>query len=139
MNKKLLSKTFLALTLVTGDASAANGVAVIAHPSVTKLDATTVEKIFTGKVIDVGGAAVVAINAVRGSMVRTRFLQAFLNQDEERYTAYWTVRRYNGLGAPPKEVQSSADVIKLVMSTPGAIGYIDEADVKPGMNVLVAK
>jgi ABC-type phosphate transport system substrate-binding protein len=32
---------------------------------------------------------------------------------------------------------SNADVINFVKSTPGAIGYIDEADVQPGVNVLL--
>ena len=56
---------------------------------------------------------------------------------EEKYTAYWTVRRYIGKGASPHELTSSADVINFVKSTPGAIGYIDEADVPPGINVLL--
>ena len=31
----------------------------------------------------------------------------------------------------------SADVINFVKSTPGAIGYIDDAHVQPGVNVLL--
>lgn len=129
--------TVLALTLVCGETSAIDGVAVIANPNVTKIDAATVEKIFTGRVIYVGGVAVTAINTVPGSAVRNRFLQTFINRDEDGYTGYWSVRRYSGLGVPPKEVASSAEVIRFVLSTPGAIGYIDEADIKPGMNVLI--
>ena len=77
------------------------------------------------------------VNASRGSSVRDRFLQDYLHQDEDKYTAYWTVRRYIGKGASPRELSSSADVIKYVNSTPGAIGYIDEADVPPGVHVLL--
>ena len=78
-----------------------------------------------------------AINANSGSPVRDRFLQVYLNQDEDKYTAYWTVRRYIGKGASPKELSRSAEVINYVNSTPGAIGYIDEADLQPGVNVLL--
>ena len=78
------------------------------------------------------GIPVTAVNANSGSAVRDRFLQAYLNQDEDKYTAYWTVRRYSGMGAPPRELPSSAEIINFVKSTPGAIGYIDEADVPPG-------
>jgi cytochrome c oxidase cbb3-type subunit 3 len=42
-----------------------------------------------------------------------------------------------GQGAPPKELPSSAEVINYVKSTPGAIGYIDEADLRPELNVLL--
>ena len=78
-----------------------------------------------------------AVNANSGSPVRSRFLQAYLNQDEDKYTAYWTVRRYIGKGASPRELPRSTDVINFVNSTPGAIGYISEADVQPGVNVLL--
>ena len=139
MNAKLLGNALLslALALLAGKAHAVDGVVVIAHPNVPKIDAALVEKVFTGKVIFIGGVPVTAVNAAPGSPLRTRFLQAFVNRDEDAYTGYWSVRRFSGLGAPPKEAASSAEVIRFVGSTPGAIGYIDEADLKPGMNVLI--
>lgn len=127
----------VALACAAGELNAAGGVVVIGNANLTRLDAATLEKIYTGKVIEVEGKPVTAVNANSGSPVRNRFLQAFLNQDEDKYTAYWTVRRYIGKGASPREMSSSADVIKFVQSTPGAIGYIDEADVPPGVNVLL--
>jgi ABC-type phosphate transport system substrate-binding protein len=126
----------LALVLVSGQSRAVDGVAVIAHPNVTKIDAVTIEKVFTGRVILVGGVAVTAVNVAPGSPLRNRFLQTFVRRDEDSYTGYWLVSRYSGLGAPPKELRDNAEVIKFIQSTPGAIGYIDEAEVKPGMNVL---
>jgi ABC-type phosphate transport system substrate-binding protein len=47
------------------------------------------------------------------------------------------VRRYVGKGASPRELPSSEDVINFVKSTPGAIGYLDASDVRPGVNVLL--
>ncbi|MBI3230101.1 MAG: hypothetical protein HYZ45_07995 [Burkholderiales bacterium] len=115
------------------------GVLVIGHANLAKLDEATLQKVYTGKVFDVGGINVVAINASSNNPVRGRFLQSFLNQDEEKYTAYWTVRRYIGKGTPPKEFSSSAEIIQFVQNTPGAIGYIDEADAKPGLHILLKK
>jgi len=130
----------LALILVPGARPASGGVVVIGHASLAgKIDEPTVQKIFTGKVIEVGGVSVTAVNANLGSALRDRFLQEFLHQNEEKYTAYWTVRRYIGKGVPPREMTTSADIIKFVTSTPGAVGYIDESDVKPGLNVLLQK
>ena len=137
MRRKLLVKTLLALSLLSGKVGAADGVAVIGHPSVARLDALTVERLFTGRAISVGGVAVTAVNLAQGNALRTRFLQTFVNRDEDSYTAHWLVSRYSGLGGPPRDLASSADVIKFVQSTPGAIGYIDEAEIKPGMNVLL--
>ena len=118
-------------------AGAADGLIVIGHPNLPALDAATLEKVYTGKVVEVGGVAVTAINAQSGSATRTRFLQAYLKQDEDKYTAYWIVRRYIGKGAPPREISGSAAVIDFVKATPGAIAYIDEADAPPGVHVLL--
>ena len=82
--------------------AAAAGVVVIGNANVARLDAQTLEKIFTGRVISVDGIPVVAVNVSRGSALRKQFLEAFLKQDDDQYTAYWTVRRYVGKGAPPR-------------------------------------
>jgi hypothetical protein len=100
------------------------------------MDSVTIQKIYTGKVISVSGISITPVGVKSGTTARNLFLQGFLNQDEEKYTAYWTVRRYIGKGAPPAELSSDAEVINYVQSTPGAVGYIDEADLKPGMNVI---
>ena len=127
----------LALATALGDLCAADGVVVIGHPALRQLDLETVVKIYTGKMIQVGTIYVVAVNADVGSNVRERFLQAFLKQDEGKYTGYWRVRRSIGQGKPPRELPRSIDVINFVNSTPGAIGYISEADIQPGLNVLL--
>lgn len=137
MFKAIVRTLLLALTSAAGNTSAADGVVVIGHSNLRRLDALTVAKIYTGKVIEVDGVPVTAINANSGSSVRNRFLRLYLNQDEDKYTAYWTVRRYIGKGASPRELPRSADVINYVNSTPGAIGYIDEADIQAGVNVLL--
>ena len=127
----------MALACVAGESRAGGGVVVIGNPNLTSLDAPTLEKVYTGRIIEVNGVAVTPVNANSGSAVRNRFLQAYLNEDEDKYTAYWIVRRYIGKGAPPREISSSAAVINFVKSTPGAIGYIDETDLQPGVNVLL--
>jgi ABC-type phosphate transport system substrate-binding protein len=127
----------LALAAASGASHAADGVVVIGHPALRQVDLETIEKIYTGKLIQVGNIFVIAVNADVGSNVRERFLQAFLKQDEGKYTGYWRVRRSIGQGKPPRELTRSIDVINFVNSTPGAIGYISEADVQPGLNVLL--
>ena len=137
MSKAAIRTLLLALVSGAGGVHASDGVVVIGNPNLRRLDAKTVARIYTGKVIEVDGVTVTAVNANSGSPVRTRFLQVYLNQDEDKYMAYWTVRRYIGKGASPRELPKSSDIINFVNSTPGAIGYIDEADVRPGMNVLL--
>lgn len=127
----------LVLAASVSGAWAADGVVVIGHPTVKRLDATVVTRIYTGRVIEMDGVPITAINAPAGTAIRNRFLQVFLNQDEDKYTAYWTVRRYIGKGAPPREMSRSSDIIRFVTSTPGAIGYIEESELRPGLNILL--
>ena len=136
MNKKAWLSILIALLALRHPASAQTAVVVIGHAGIDKIDAVTVQKVFTGRVVELGGVALTPINASAGSATRLRFLQAFLNQDEDKYVAYWTVRRYIGKGVPPKELASASDVIRFVQSTPGAIGYVEQSDLVPGLNVL---
>lgn len=114
----------------------AGDVVLIAHPSVPRLDRVTVERIYTGKVVEVAGIRVTPIDLPVGDAVRNRFLARWVSTDEERYTAYWTVRRYVGKGVPPREAVNAAEVSRLVAALPGGVGYVDEADLRPGVNVV---
>lgn len=115
------------------------GVVVVAHANMHKLDLPTLQRIYTGKVIEVGGVSVSPINLKAGQPLRQRFLADYLQQDEDKFVAYWTVRRYVGKGTPPREVKDAAAMVEQINKTPGAIGYVDESDVTPGMNVLLRK
>ncbi len=137
-----MSRRFLLLCLAAAcgalpmAAARAGEVVLIGHPQVPGLDRVTIERIYTGKVVEVGGVRVEPLDLPPDNPLRTRFLGRWLGSDEERYTAYWTVRRYVGKGAPPPEAATAADVIRIVGSRPGAIGYIDSNDIKAGMNVV---
>ncbi len=140
MRERALKRTSLLLALLCLCAARcwAEGIVVIAHPSVPKTDLATLQRIYTGKVIEINGVSIVPINAPPGSFERNRFLRDFLQQDEEKYTAYWTVRRYIGKGSPPREV-ASADMAVAVQSTPGAIGYLPDSELRPGMAILMRR
>jgi hypothetical protein len=109
---------------------------VIGHPGLRELDLTTLQRIYTGKVIEVGGIRVFPVNLGPGDRLRQRFLERYLKQDEAAYVGYWTVRRYVGKGSPPRELGQSLEVIQFVTRTAGAIGYVDEKDLREGLNVL---
>ena len=117
---------------------AAADVVVVGNANLPKLDAETLNKIYTGRVIQVGGVSVVPVNLKPGNKLRGQFLSELLNSDDERYIAYWTVRRYIGKGVPPREMDGS-EMLNFIQSTPGALGYVDGSEVKPGMNVLLKR
>ena len=110
---------------------------LVGHATVPRLDATTVQRLYTGRAVEVGGVPVVVVNLPSGHPLRDRFMAAVMNQDDDKYIAYWTVRKYVGKGTPPRELKSTAEVIGFVQATPGAVGYVAASDLKPGLNVVV--
>lgn len=116
--------------------AADNTVLVIGHAALPRIDVANVQRLYTGRSVEVAGISVTAVNAAPGSALRQRFLALVLQQDEDQYRAYWTVRRHVGKGVPPRELASTAELISFVQATPGAVAYIDAADLRPGLNVL---
>ena len=49
------------------------------------------------------------------------------------------MRRYVGKGTPPREFADTASLIAYIQKTPGAIGYVDDNEVTPTMNVLLRR
>lgn len=117
--------------------AAERAIVIVGHQTVRKLDRVTLKRVYTGKAIEVEGVRVVPVNATASLPLRQRFLVNYLDTAEDEYLAYWTVRRYVGKGTPPTELSQTAEIIDFVSRTPGAIGYLDEADVPRGMNVVL--
>ncbi len=134
--KTTLHAALLCLFGLCAPAQAGN-IVIIGSIDLPKMDTVTILKIYTGKIISVAGAGVTPVGFKPGSPARNRFLQEFLSQDEEKYTAYWTVRRYIGKGTPPAEFSNVTDIIAYVQSTPGAVAYVDEDDLKGRANINV--
>ncbi len=137
--RHLLIGLLLAAHLAPPCQAWAGGVVLVAHANVHKLDVATVQRIYTGKVIEVDGVAVLPVNLKAGQGVRQRFLNDYLQQAEDAYTGYWTVRRYIGKGVPPRELATVAEVLAYVQNTPGALAYLDEADVPASVNVVLRR
>ncbi|WP_238455774.1 hypothetical protein [Azohydromonas lata] len=139
-------RTFIAHTLpaLAGAAGVAaawadEGVAVIGNLPARALDAETLKRIYTGRTIELEGLLLRPVNLPYGHPLRRRFLSAVLQQQEDDYLAYWTVRRYIGKGAPPRELAGTAEVLVHVRNTPGAIGYVEASQLTPDLNVLLRR
>ncbi len=139
MKKMMMTVSLLFAFLITSVQSEQPDIVLIGSPNLPKMSAEMIAKVYTGRIISVNGISVKPVNTKSGTTIRNRFLQIFLNQDDENYIAYWAVRRYIGRGTPPHELDSSADVVQFVLSTPGAIGYIDVAELSPDMNVVSSR
>ena len=115
-------------------------VLVVAHADTPSVSEDTLQKIYLGKVVEIDGKPVIPVNLARGNALRKDFMGQVLAQDDDKYIAYWTVRRYIGKGSPPRDFSSVEEQIEYIRTTPGAVGYIDaNADVKSGLKTLMRK
>jgi hypothetical protein len=125
---------------VTVPATAAEVLVVVAHPDTPALSEETLQKIYLGKVVEVNGHPIVPVNLKKGNVLRIAFMRQVLAQDDDKFIAYWTVRRYIGKGSPPREFATVREQLEFVRATPGAVGYLDEStDNRQGVKTLWKK
>lgn len=112
-------------------------IAVITHPSnANALTESHIAHIFLGKTKTFpDGATAIPINQPEDSATSVAFTQNALSKTPSQLKAYWSKLLFTGQGQPPKQVNSDADVIKLVAENPNTIGYIDAANVTAQVKV----
>ncbi|MDP2005016.1 MAG: hypothetical protein Q8K45_05015 [Rubrivivax sp.] len=127
----------LACTLAQAQAPDRDALVLVAHHGVPRIDTATAQRLYSGRAIEVGGVAITVVNLAPGHRLRERFLAAVMEQDNDRYVAYWTVRKHIGKGTPPRELKTTAEVLEFVLASPGGMGYLAAGDLRPGMNVVL--
>jgi ABC-type phosphate transport system substrate-binding protein len=56
--------------------------------------------------------------------VREIFTRGVLKKTPAQLKTYWAQQIFSGKGVPPPEVDASNDVVRYVLSNPGAVGYV---------------
>lgn len=132
--KKTFGMVLLGAALAWSTVASA-GIAVIAHPSVSTgaLTVDQVSQLFMGRARSLpDGAAVTPIDLAEGAPARVQFVERVLGKNEQQLRSYWSRMIFTGKGQPPRSVNSAAEVVKMVASSPGFIGYVDAKDVVAG-------
>jgi len=127
------------LLLLLGSASifaADERLVIIGHSTLSKTDVSTLQRIYTGRIVSIHEQAAIPVNLPPGDPLRRQFLDVVMKQSEEQYTGYWLVRQYVGKGAPPQEFATVEALVKYVTTTPGALGYLPASKVPMGGNVI---
>lgn len=114
-----------------------DAIVLIGHVGLPRVDTTLVQRLYTGRAVELQGVPVEVVHLPRGSRLRERFMADVIQQDDDRYVAYWTVRKHIGKGTPPREMGSPADVVDFVATTPGGIGYVTVGELRAGVSVLL--
>lgn len=124
----LLTRSLLAVALVSPLAALAGDVYVVAHASVS-LSADEVREVFVGDKQSAGSVRLVVLD---NGGAQADFLAKVVKVDAGKYASIWAKKGFREGINPPAVKGSDAEVIAVVKSTPGAIGYVSKAsaDVK---------
>ncbi len=109
---------------------------LVGHSALQKTDLASLQRLYTGRILTLNQQPATPLNLPPGNAIRQQFLKTILGQNEEQYSGYWLVRRYVGKGTPPQEVASPEEIIRIVGSTPGAVGYLPATKVPAGSNII---
>lgn len=115
-------------------------VSIIVHPS----DSSTaserdIRQVFLGRSTSLpGGQKVSPVNLPEGHPAREEFNEKVLKKSDGQLKAYWSGRIFTGKGLPPKELASDENIIHVVSSFPGCIGYISTESVTDAVKVLIS-
>lgn len=126
---------------LSADGTAADVVVVVsAQNPVTTLSKNQVVDIFLGKTSQFpDGSRAVPVDQVEDSTARNAFYVRFAGKSRAQLKAHWSKIIFTGRGQPPKEVADSAEVKKLIIDNPNAIGYIEQGMVDGSVKVLLAQ
>jgi ABC-type phosphate transport system substrate-binding protein len=139
-NRTRLGGIALALGLCSGP-SVADVVAVVSsNSSVTALTKNQVADIFLGRASRfANGESAVPIDQAEGSAVRDEFYAKVAGKAASQVKAHWAKIIFTGRGHPPEEAPNSAQVKKLVVKNPNAIGYIEQSMVDATVKVVFSE
>jgi len=105
-------------------------VVVSAKSSTTTMTADEISQIYLGK-----SKAMKPVET-SGSPIRSQFYSKVAGKDEAQVKAIWSKLVFTGKGTAPRELPSSAEVVKAVAADPNAIGYIDKSAVNSTVKVV---
>src|ERR1700753_707842 len=107
-------------------------VVVSAKSTTTTLTADEISNIYLGK------SKVMKPVETAGSPIRSHFYSKVAGKDEAQVKAIWSKLVFTGKATAPKELPSSADVVKAVAEDPNSIGYVDKSAVDSTVKVVYA-
>ncbi len=133
-----LSVLLAAFSAVGTAHSGADEIAVVAHPSlsVSRLSESDLRPIFQTTKTSWAGGSALPLNLPESDSARRGFDAAVLGLDPDRVARYWVDRKIRGGNPPPKSVSSSALVLKVVASKPGALGYVPASALNDSVKVV---
>lgn len=124
------------VSLVCTSAHAASALIGNKNVAAEKLDAATLKSVFLGKKVAWDGAGRVVLAVLKTGPVADEFLKGAVDMTASAFNNHWRRLAMTGGGTAPKSFDKEEDLRKFVAETPGAIGFIDSANLDPSVVAL---
>lgn len=124
--------------MVLAQSAAPPAYRVIVHPQnpVTAIERRFVADAFLKKVTHWRHGEALRPVDLRDTAPRRRFSEEVLARPVSAVRSYWQQQIFSGRGIPPPELDSDDEVVRFVLSNPGAIGYVSGHAELGGAKVL---
>jgi len=134
---KKLSLLFAACLMASPLALA--DVVIIGHPSgPDSISANQVRDLYLNRSQALpDGQSAKPFELPEGDATRAEFHSKVTGRNDAQLKAFWSQQVFTGRGQPPEEAGNASAMKAQVASTPGAIGYIDSADVDDSVKVIL--
>ena len=125
--KKLTSIIGLTLLLAATPASAAPDMVIIANPTsgIEHLTRDEVTAIYMGRTKRLpSGITALPIDQTASNPEKVRLYRELINKELPEVNSYWARLIFSGHGSPPRQADNASEVLDIVGSNKGAIGYV---------------
>lgn len=140
--KKSYTNNLIRLSLVLVSmafiSSALAAPVMVAHPGVSTdaLNKGDVQKIYLGKTGNWGDGSRVILSMLKSGDVSAVFLKTNVKKSQKQFGTFWKKAVFSGTGEMPASFDTESDLLMFVSRTPGAVGYVDEANVNDTVKVI---
>lgn len=129
----------LCLLLLLSLAAWAEDLVVVANPAtgVERLSQEDVVNIFLGRYRRLSsGLTAEPVDQAQDSEIRGRFYRLLVDKSLAEINAYWSRLLFSGKTRPPQTLASAEDVLQFVSNRPGAVAYVQRAQVDKRVRVV---
>lgn len=112
-------------------------VVVSAQQRIERLSQEDVTNIFLGRFRTLpSGLPAAPIDQPANSPLRAAFYQQLVNKDIASINAYWSRLHFSGKATPPRQTNSDGEVLRQLLSQPGAIAYVERRQVDARLRIV---
>jgi ABC-type phosphate transport system substrate-binding protein len=137
--KKMI--TLLLACFFSGVMMAQAGSIIIANKDVPTetLSFGEVQRIFLGKKTTWENGQKIIPICLKSGATHINFLRTYLDMNPSQFDIFWKQAVFTGTGRPPKALEDEADMVQLVKSTAGAVGYINADTLRGTLKIIEVK